>query len=122
MLKSLSQSIKNKWRRALSGLLAVITVAGMLPATAFAAERTSAGSAASTPVYAPTGDFEVNIAGATGWNGTHQPLTVYSTESGSTQTTTIPASGGAAPSPSPCWSTAAASASKSVWPLMTAAA
>ena len=99
MLKSLSQSIKNKWRRALSGLLAVITVAGMLPATAFAAERTSAGSAASTPVYAPTGDFEVNIAGATGWNGTHQPLTVYSTESGSTQTTTIPASGGAAPLP-----------------------
>lgn len=95
MLKSLSQSMKSKWRRALSGLLAVITVAGMLPATAFAAEGTSAALAASsinTPVYAPTGDFEVNIAGATGWNGTRLSLPVYNTESGGTQITAIPAS------------------------------
>ena len=99
MLKSLSQSIKTKWKRALSGLLAMITVAGMLPATAFAAGGTPAASPATTPVYAPTGDFEVNIAGATGWNVTGQPLTVYSTESGSTQTAAIPATDGAAPIP-----------------------
>ena len=67
MLKSLSQSIKTKWKRALSGLLAVVTVAG--------------------------------IAGATGWNSGSQPLTVYSTESGKTQITAIPASDGAAPIP-----------------------
>ena len=99
MLKSLSQSIKTKWKRALSGLLAVVTVAGMLPATAFAAGGTPATSSATTPVYAPTGDFEVNIAGATGWNSGSQPLTVYSTESGKTQITAIPASDGAAPIP-----------------------
>ena len=46
MLKSLSQSIKTKWKRALSGLLAVVTVAGMLPATAFAAGGTPATSSA----------------------------------------------------------------------------
>ncbi|MCI9166462.1 MAG: hypothetical protein HFF64_10765 [Oscillospiraceae bacterium] len=102
MLKSLSQSMKSKWRRVISGLLAAITVAGMLPATAFAAEGTSAALAASsinTPVYAPTGDFEVNIAGATGWNGTRLSLPVYNTESGGTQIAAVPASDGAKPIP-----------------------
>ena len=39
MLKSLSKSIKSNWKRTLSGLLAAITIMGMLPATAFAAEE-----------------------------------------------------------------------------------
>ena len=101
MLKSLSRSIKSSWRRTLSGLLAVITIMGMLPATALAAEGTPARAAGSvtTPVYAPTGDFEVNIAGATGWNGTCLPLPVYSAESGGTQIAAVPASDGAKPIP-----------------------
>lgn len=87
MLKTLFQSIKSNWKRTLSGLLAVITILGMLPATALAAERTDTRAAVSTatPVYAPTGDFEVNIAGATGWNGTCLPLPVYNAESGGSQ-------------------------------------
>ncbi|MEH2941019.1 collagen binding domain-containing protein [Lawsonibacter sp. JLR.KK007] len=80
------KSMKAHWKRAVSGLLAVIMAAGMLPAPAFAAD-TSGGS---NP-YAPTGNFEVNVAGATAWNGGDGALTVYKTESGSAQVTTIPA-------------------------------
>jgi len=92
MLKSLSRSIKSNWKRTLSGLLAVITIIGMLPATALAAEGTSAKAASSITAYAPTGDFEVNIAGATGWNGTCLPLPVYSTENSGAQAASVPAS------------------------------
>ena len=63
MLKSfLNLHIRYPWRRALAMLLVLLSVLGMFPATAFAAE---AGGAA----YPATGDFEVNIAGATGWTG-----------------------------------------------------
>lgn len=99
MLKSLSRSIKSNWKRTLSGLLAVITILGMLPATALAAEGTPAKAASSVAVYAPTGDFEVNIAGATGWNGTCRSLPVYSAESGGSQIASVPASDGTAPVP-----------------------
>ena len=101
MLKTLSQSIKSNWKRTLSGLLAVITIMGMLPATALAAEGTATRAAvsAATPVYAPTGDFEVNIAGATGWNGTCLPLPVYNAESGGSQVASVPASDNAKPIP-----------------------
>ena len=95
MLKTLSQSIKSNWKRTLSGLLAVITIMGMLPATAFAAEGASPRAASSTFVYAATGDFEVNIAGATGWNGTCFPLPVYNAENDGAQIAAIPASDGA---------------------------
>ena len=47
MLKSLSKSIKSNWKRTLSGLLAVITIIGMLSATALAVEGTSAKAASS---------------------------------------------------------------------------
>ena len=79
--------MKSNWKRAVSGLLAVVMAAGMLPVSAFAAD---AGS--SSNPYAPTGSFELNVAGTTAWNGGDQPLTVCRTESGSTQATTIPTS------------------------------
>ena len=99
MLKSLSRSIKSNWKRTLSGLLAVITIIGMLSATALAVEGTSAKAASSIAAYAPTGDFEVNIAGATGWNGTCLPLPVYSTENSGAQAASVPASDGSKPVP-----------------------
>lgn len=74
--------MKAHWKRAVSGLLAVIMAAGMLPASALAA---------GTSGYPPTGNFELNIAGTTSWNGGDEALTVYKTESGSAQVTTIPA-------------------------------
>ena len=67
MLQSLSQNMKPDWRRALALLLALLTVVGMLPTTAFAADT----------AYAATGDFEVNVAGSTGWNGTCHPQIIF---------------------------------------------
>lgn len=72
------------WKRAVSGLLAVIMAAGMLPVSAFAAD-----TGGSSNPYAPTGDFELNVAGTTAWNGGDEVLTVYKTEGGSTQAATI---------------------------------
>ena len=89
MQQSLSQRTKGTWRRALSMLLAVLTVIGMFPVTAFAADA----------AYKATGDFEVNIAGATGWNGTCQPLPVYDSENGSMEIVAVPASDDAGPVP-----------------------
>ena len=54
--------MKAHWKRAVSGLLAAIMAAGMLPISAFAADKSS------NP-YASTGSFELNVAGTTGWNG-----------------------------------------------------
>ena len=70
MLQSLLQRTKHNWRRALAMLLVLLTVIGMLPAEAFAADA----------AYKATGDFEVNIAGSTGWNCTCQPLPVYASD------------------------------------------
>ena len=90
MMRSLSQRITPHWKRALSLLLVLLTVPGMLPATAFAAE--DGGS-----VYAATGNFEVNVAGSTGWNGTRLPLLVYGSETDGAEIVSIPASDGGAP-------------------------
>lgn len=76
--------IKTHWRQAVSGLLAVIIAVGMLPVAAFAADTGS-----SSNPYAPTGSFELNVAGSTAWNGGDGPLTVYKTEHSSTQATTL---------------------------------
>ena len=89
MLQSLSQNMKPDWKRALAMLLVLLTVVGMLPTTAFAADT----------AFAATGDFEVNVAGSTGWNGTRDPLQVYDSESGGREITAIPASDDAAPLP-----------------------
>ena len=79
------KNIKNHWKRAVSGLLAVVMMAGMFPASAFAADTPDG-----PDPYAPTGSFELNLAGATAWNGSGQPMAVYKTESGSAQVTNIP--------------------------------
>ena len=89
MLQSLSQRTKHNWRRALAMLLVLLTVIGMLPAEAFAADA----------AYKAIGDFEVNIAGSTGWNGTCQPLPVYASENGNTEIVTVPVSDNAEPVP-----------------------
>ena len=54
------KNIKSHWKRAISGLLAVVMMAGIFPVSAFATD---------TNPYAPTGSFELNIAGTTAWNG-----------------------------------------------------
>lgn len=76
--------IKTHWRQAVSDLLAVIIAVGMLPVAAFAADTGS-----SSNPYAPTGNFELNVAGSTAWNGGDGPLTVYKTENSSPRVTTI---------------------------------
>ncbi|MDE7261028.1 MAG: hypothetical protein K2N78_03040 [Oscillospiraceae bacterium] len=73
--------MKTNWKRAVSGFLAAIMMIGILPSAAFAADT--------SPAYAPTGNFELHIAGSTAWNGSGQPMTVYKTEGGSTKVTTI---------------------------------
>ena len=64
----------------------MVMMVGMLPVSALAA-----GTGDSSNPYAPTGSFELNVAGATAWNGGDEALTVYKTESGSTQAAAIPA-------------------------------
>lgn len=88
----LAQSIKPAWRRALSMLLVLLTVLGMLPTTAFAAEDRKA-----SPTYAATVGFEVDVAGSTGWNSTGIPLPVYASENSNTEIVTVPASDEAGP-------------------------
>lgn len=89
MSKNLSKSIRSHWKRALSLLLVLLTVVGMLPASALAAEW--------SPNYTPTGDFEVNIAGATGWNAFPESLPVFDSEKDGTQTAVVSATGETAP-------------------------
>ena len=78
--------MKAHWKRAVSGLLATVMAIGMFPVSAFAAD-----TGGSSNPYAPTGSFELNVAGSTAWNGGTESLTVYKTEGGSTQAATIPA-------------------------------
>ena len=82
--------MQTHWKRAVSGLLAVVMAAGMLPASAFTVDPGGAVTTGTTPIYAPTGDFELNVAGATAWNGGDQALIVYKAESGSAINATIP--------------------------------
>lgn len=81
------EKLKSNWKRTVSGLLAMVMAIGLIPATSFAAD-----TAVSSNSYAPTGNFELSVAGSTAWNGGDGPITVYKTENGSTQVTTIPAS------------------------------
>lgn len=82
MSKFLSKSMRSSWKRALSMLLVLLTVLGMLPTTASAAEW--------SPSYDPTGDFELNIAGTTGWNSTTYPLPVYDIEADGVEIASVP--------------------------------
>ena len=76
--------MKASWKQTISSLLAIVMTIGILPSAVFATEATDP--------YAPTGDFELNVAGTTAWNGGDQPLTIYKTEGGSTKVTAIPTS------------------------------
>ena len=89
MFRFLSKRIRFHWPRAVSCLLVLLTVLGMFPATAFASD--------SVPAYAATGGFEVNIAGATGWNAFPMSLSVYDEETDGEQIATVPALSEAAP-------------------------
>ncbi len=89
MQKSFSKSIRTHWRQALSMLLVLLTVLGMLPATAFASDA--------VPTYEPTGEFEVNVAGSTGWNAFPMSLSIYDSETDGEQTAAIPAADESAP-------------------------
>ena len=73
--------MKTNWKRAVSGFLAAIMMIGILPSAAFAADT--------APTYAPTGNFELNVAGSTARNGSDQSLTIYKTEGGTAKVTTI---------------------------------
>ena len=83
--------LKHHWKRAASGLMALVMAAGMLPGTSLAAETAATPVIQTEAAYAPTGNFELNVAGTTAWNGGAEPLTVYSTQAGTTQVTEIPA-------------------------------
>ena len=93
MSKSDKHHFNSHWKRIVSALLAVLVVIGLFPAAAFATETEE------TSAYAPTGDFELNVAGATGWNGTRFPLPVYADETGNDEMVTVPASDEAGPVP-----------------------
>ncbi len=83
--------LKHHWKRAASGLMALVMAAGLLPGTSLAAETAATPKIQAEAAYAPTGNFELNVAGTTAWNGGAEPLTVYSTQAGTTQVTEIPA-------------------------------
>ena len=74
------KQIKGRWKRAVSSLMALVIAAGLLPGSAFAAEPPD--PVHKETAYAPTGSFELNVAGATAWAGGEDALTVYATESG----------------------------------------
>lgn len=82
--------LKQHWKRAASGLMALVMAAGMLPSPSHAAEPAELESQAQTETaYAPTGNFELHLAGTTAWAGGDGPLAVYTTEDGSTQAASI---------------------------------
>ena len=94
--------LKHHWKRAASGLMALVMAAGLLPGTSLAAETAATPKIQAESAYDPTGNFELNVAGTTAWNGGEEPLTVYSTQAGSQRSQPE--------SPLPCWRTAAESA------------
>ena len=77
------RKINGYWKRLLTGLLTVVMATGILPVSSYAASGSSA-------VYAPTENFELNIAGATAWAGVEDALAVYTAEAGTVQTASIP--------------------------------
>ena len=83
--------LKHHWKRTVSGFIALVMAAGLLPGTSLAAETAATPVIQTEAAYAPTGNFELNVAGTTAWNGGAEPFTVYSTQAGTTQVTEIPA-------------------------------
>ena len=85
------KQLKHHWKRTVSGFMALVMAAGLLPGTSLAAETAATPVIQTEAAYAPTGNFELNVAGTTAWNGGEESLTVYSTQAGTTQVTEIPA-------------------------------
>ena len=86
------KQLKHHWKRTVSGLMALVMAAGMLPVNGLAAEVPEpAAKTQAEAAYASTGNFELAPAGATAWNSGEEPMTVYSSQTGTTQESEIPA-------------------------------
>ena len=84
--------LKHHWKRTVSGLMALVMAAGMLPVNGLAAEVPEpAAKTQAEAAYASTGNFELVLAGTTAWNGREESMTVYSSQTGTTQEAEIPA-------------------------------
>ena len=84
--------LKHHWKRTVSGLMALVMAAGMLPVNGLAAEVPEpAAKTQAKAAYASTGNFELVLAGTTAWNGREESMTVYSSQTGTTQEAEIPA-------------------------------
>ena len=81
--------LKHHWKRTVSGLMALVMAAGLLPGTSLAAETAATPEIQAEAAYAPTGNFELAPAGTTAWNGGEEPMTVYSSQAGTTQAAEI---------------------------------
>ena len=81
--------LKHHWKRAASGLIALVMAAGLLPGTSLAAETAAIPDIQAEAAYASTGNFELAPAGTTAWNGGEEPMTVYSSQAGTTQAAEI---------------------------------
>ena len=80
--------LRAHWKHAVSCLMTVVMMVGMLPTTAFAL---SASNHQAEAVSTPAGSFELTPAGTTAWNGGEEPMTVYSSQTGTAQEAEIPA-------------------------------
>ncbi|MBM6682202.1 hypothetical protein, partial [Pseudoflavonifractor capillosus] len=85
------KQLKHHWKRTVSGLMALVMAVGLLPGTSLAAETAATPEIQAEAAYAPTGNFELAPAGTTAWNGGAEPMTVYSSQAGTTQEAEIPA-------------------------------
>ena len=81
--------LKHHWKRAASGLIALVMAAGLLPGTSLAAETAAIPDIQAEAAYASTGNFELAPAGTTAWNSGEEPMTVYSSPTGTTQAAEI---------------------------------
>ena len=52
--------LKHHWKRAASGLIALVMAAGLLPGTSLAAETAATPKIQAEAAYAPTGNFELD--------------------------------------------------------------
>ena len=80
--------LRAHWKHAVSCLMTVVMMVGMLPTTAFALSESNHQAEA---VSTPAGSFELTPAGTTAWNGGEEPMTVYSSQTGTAQEAEIPA-------------------------------
>ena len=80
--------LRAHWKHAVSCLMTVVMMVGMLPTTAFALSESNHQAEA---VSTPAGSFELTPAGTTAWNGGEEPMIVYSSQTGTAQEAEITA-------------------------------